>query len=170
MNKKMIDFLFFGFVFSFFLVGAFFQSIGCTSPSNHHLPSQRPSDLKISYSYSTGGMAPNPSQLDIFLSEKESYSQTTEKGKSKKVDFVTTPAEMDTLYKMILENRFDKITRHHREIYDSGGGTILIQWGNTNIHQGDDGVGFIDDKWRPAYQKMEQALINFSKLKLDNKK
>lgn len=170
MNKKIIDFLFFGFVFPFFLAGVFFQSIGCTSPSNLHLPSQRPSDLKISYSYSTGGMAPNPSQLDIFLSEKESYSQTAQRGNIKKLDFVTTAAEMDTLYKMIQENRFDKITRHHKEIYDSGGGSILLQWGNTSIHQGDDGVGFIDDKWRPAYKKIEQALINFSRVKLESKK
>jgi hypothetical protein len=172
MPKKSLWVLLTASILILLAIAFFHENSGCSSIITHgkRLPAARPKDLQIISGYSTGGMTANPFQYTLSLSERESYYQNWQHGVETRRDFVTTPAEMDALYQMIRTARFDRFTRHLKEIYDSGSSSVNLAWDETTIYQGDDGTGFVDDKWRPAYDQIQSALNRFAGTKVEDRK
>jgi hypothetical protein len=112
---------------------------------NDPLPDKRPEKLVIEYHLS-GGMRYYSEAL--YLSEDSSYYTVNDGGAISRVNFKITPQDFDNLYKIFVENKFDRIGTFEEKVYDRGGNTIFLRWDNGKMASvSNSGMTFVKDKW-----------------------
>ncbi len=129
-----------------------------------YLPPQRPADFAIALNSSPGML---PQNTNVYLSLKQSYIETYNNGAHSKNNFILTQGDMDTLYEILQKNNFTSITWHEEEIYDRGGTSVTVSWGNTNIIVANAGMSVIDDKWQADFDNLYNELSAFVSQKIE---
>jgi hypothetical protein len=123
---------------------------------NNDLPDSRPQKLLITY-YDGGGMVYYSEQLHI--SEDSCVYTINDAGTISKVYFSMTPVELDELYKVFTDNDFSSIKTYEEKVYDRGGESISLSWGqgkSANILNG--GITFIKDGWKKEWNNCIAAI------------
>ncbi len=135
-------------LFSYFLLSL--SCFNCTMGFKYDpLPESRPDKLVIEY-HVNGGMRYYSEAL--YISEDSSYYTINDAGAISRVNFVMSANELDELYKVFSENKFDKIKTHEVQVYDRGGSNIYIQWEKTRfVSVSNSGMSFIDDAWQKEW-------------------
>lgn len=149
----------------FFNLSLIFNGFSCsgnTAKENNDLPDTRPAKLLISY-YEGGGMVYYSENLNI--SEDSCVYTINDGGTISKVYFTMTPAELDRLYKVFTDNDFSNIKTYEQMVYDRGGESISLSWGQgkfASISNG--GMTFIKDSWKKEWSNcldaIKEALVN----------
>src|SRR4030095_7908303 len=123
---------------------------------NDPLPDKRPEKLVIEYHVSGGMMYYSEA---IYISEDSSYYTVNHSGAISRVNFKLTPEELDKLYKVFVENDFDRIKTYNEKVYDRGGETIFLRWANGKFASASNsGMTFIDDDWKKEWSACENAI------------
>jgi len=148
----------------FFNLSVFFNGFSCSGnavKNNNDLPETRPSNLSINY-YEGGGMVYYSEKLNI--SADSCVYEINDGGVVSKVYFNLTPAELDALYKVFTDNDFSNIKTREEQVYDRGGESISLSWGQgkyANISDG--GMTFIEKNWQKEWSNclnaVKQALV-----------
>lgn len=156
---KMNTLLILFFNLSVFLGG--FSCSGSTPKNNNNLPETRPANLSINY-YEGGGMVYYSEELSI--SADSCVYKINDGGVISKVYFNITPAGLDALYKVFTDNDFSNIKTREEQVYDRGGESISLSWGQGNYANiSDGGMTFIEKNWEKEWanclKAVKQALV-----------
>lgn len=132
----------------------FLKSCSVNEKAGEPLPKSMPDKFSISYN-NGGGM--------VYLSESMFISQDScnyiynNGGAISKIHFKVTIDELGSLYKTFYQNEFDRIKSHNETIYDRGGISVSLRWGQGKyVSKQDAGMTIIDKNW----QKEWSACIN----------
>lgn len=121
---------------------------GCNiQGQNSGLPDQRPADLKLYYHFD-GGMVYHFE--DLTLSADSCLYIVNEGGKKREKRFSLTPKEMEALYSILRDNRFDRIrSKTESGVYDRGGESIRIEWdkGRRQVGVSNAQMTFVEKAW-----------------------
>lgn len=135
-------------------------SAGCNiQGQNSGLPDQRPADLKLYYHFD-GGMVYHFE--DLTLSADSCVYIINEGGKKIVKRFVLTPKEMEALYSIMKENRFDRIrSRTESGVYDRGGESIRIEWdkGRRQVGVSNAQMTFVEKAWSKEWNAVLDAVL-----------
>jgi len=136
------------------------NSFNCTKQitqgKNDPLPSARPEKLVIEYHLS-GGMRYYYEAL--YISEDSSYYTVNDGGSITRINFKINGEEFSNLYKVFKENNFDRIKTYEEEVYDRGGNTIFLRWGNGKFASvSNSGMTFIKESWLEEWGNCMNAL------------
>jgi hypothetical protein len=132
------------------------------------LPEERPADVTISYSVSAG-MLPEGTSM-VLSSGGGSFTQ--HRGQIKhEFAFDVKPADLDALYRVLRENRVDKIRTDPGIVYDKGGSSIGLGWnqGAKWVTIGDGGAE-ISARWQSEWRAVNAALGEFARKQVDARK
>lgn len=143
-------------LFNLSLIFNGFSCSGNTANENNDLPDTRPAKLLISYN-DGGGMVYYSENLNI--SEDSCVYTINDGGTISKVYFTMTPAELDRLYKVFTDNDFSNIKTYEEMVYDRGGESISLSWGQgkyASISNG--GMTFIKDSWKKEWSNCLDAI------------
>ncbi|HJY63237.1 MAG TPA: hypothetical protein VJ455_03700 [Ignavibacteria bacterium] len=142
-------------LFSYFLLSL--TCFYCTMGFKYDpLPELRPNKLVIEYHLS-GGMRYYSEAL--YISEDSSYFTINDGGAISRVNFIMSANELEGLYKVFIDNKFDKIKTHEVQVYDRGGSSVYIQWEKTRfVSVSNSGMSFIDGGWQKEWNACINAL------------
>ena len=135
---------------------------------NDPLPDSRPEKFSISYSLS-GGM--RYYSQGMYISQDSCTYEINDGGAISKIRFTMTGDELDKLYKIFIDNKFHKIKTREEMIYDRGGESISLSWGNgkyANISNS--GMSLIEDSWQTEWAACLNALTDLAKQEIDKQK
>ena len=128
------------------------QSAGKNDP----LPSLRPEKLVIEY-HLDGGMRYYSEAL--YLSEDSSYYTVNNGGAISRVNFKLSTSELDELYNVFKDNKFDRIRIFEEKVYDRGGNTIFLRWGKGKMAAvSNSGMSFVEEGWREQWNACIKAI------------
>lgn len=149
-NKLLIMKIFVVLLLNFiFAASGFICAKNTESSGNSPLPSTRPVDISFRY-YVDGGMMYYSEEL--FISGDSCYYKINDGGAESKIYFKMTSSELDKLYEVFKENRFDEIETYDHKVYDRGGDNISLSWGNgKSCSVNNSGMTFIDDSWKTEW-------------------
>ena len=144
------------FLFVFILpVSALLQSCG-TQP----LPEKRPEDMRITY-IEDGGMLDKGKT--IYISRDSSYVTSRENGAKNKIYMIFRNAELDSLYNTFRKNNFAEISVYEEsEVYDRGGSSISMRWGEEKITKSNTGTSFVTEGSQAEYENIKEAITLLS--------
>jgi hypothetical protein len=135
---------------------------------NDPLPDSRPEKLSINYTLG-GGMRYYSESM--FISLDSCVYTVNDEGAISKIYFKITPEEFDKLYEVFTDNKFHKIKTYHEQVYDRGGESISISWGNGKSASVDDGgMTFIEKNWVNEWTACLGALKDFAAKEIDKQK
>src|SRR5690349_14269789 len=118
-NKFIVMKIFIVLLFNLvFAATGFICAKNTKSSGNIPLPSSRPGDIVFRY-HVDGGMMYYSEEL--FISGDSCYYKINDGGAESKIYFRMTAAQLDKLYGVFRENRFDEIKTHEEKVYDRGG-------------------------------------------------
>ncbi len=154
MKYQSIFILYTLFIFSGFICA---KSTGDNSP----LPENRPQNIRFSYSLSGGMMYYSE---NIFISKDSCFYSINFGGTVSRVNFKLSESELDKLYRVFVENRFDKIKTYEEMVYDRGGESISLNWGKGNIARvSNSGITFVKDSWSAEWNACLRAMVTLAK-------
>lgn len=123
------------------------------------LPEKRPDDFEASFSFN-GGMLPYSESLHI--AADESTYRLFKQGLEIVIHFQVSDEELDSLYKTLREDQFDRIQSREEQVYDRGGYSMSMQANGESYHVSDSGVSFVLDEWSDefadALTRLQQTL------------
>lgn len=126
------------------------------------LPEQRPTDLSITFQ--RGGGVPPTGWLQfenvvLTVSGASSYEASVSGGESISLSFQTSEDVLDSLYNDLRNNEFDEIeTTDIGEVFDGGGTSVTLRWGDTTMRVDDVGSSSVAPDWREPWERINQAL------------
>ena len=118
------------------------------------LPEKRPADLAIEFSRD-GGM--NPVGDKMKLSSKGGTYKSHYTSHEASIEFSVTEKDLDDLYRVFRDNRFDHIRISDAMEDDKEGEFIRISWGTTNYHLETSGTE-IANRWKKNWKNIVDAL------------
>lgn len=120
------------------------------------LPEARPADFRISVSTS-GGMYPLHTQATCGPTTCE--TTRTEHGATTTRQGPVSPADLDALYAVVREHRFDRTTmEHHEVLYDAGGTSIVVTAAGTTWSFGASATESVSATSRPDFDAVATAV------------
>jgi len=154
-------------LFSYFFLSL--SSFNCTMGFKYDpLPDSRPEKLVIEY-HLNGGMRYYSEAL--YICEDSSYYTINDGGAISRINFIMNANELNELYKVFLENKFDKIKTYEEKVYDRGGSSVYIQWEKTRfVSVSNSGMSFIDKNWQEEWSSCMNALDKIIKHQADLQK
>ncbi len=112
---------------------------------NDPLPDKRPEKFIIEYRLD-GGMRYYSEAL--YISEDSSYFTINDGGAISRINFILDDKELDRIYKVFTDNEFDRIQTYEEKVYDRGGNSVYLRWGNGKFNSvSSSGMNFIDKDW-----------------------
>jgi len=135
---------------------------------NDPLPSARPEKFTVSY-YLGGGMVYYGENL--YISSDSCTYEINDGGAKSKIYFTLSADELDKLYKVFKDNDFHRIKTYDQEVYDRGGESISLSWGNgkyANISDG--GMTFIKENWCSEWAACLDAVKNIITAQMDKQR
>lgn len=108
-----------------------------------------------------------PSDFRIRIAEFEITNNTVvansrSDGRERNFQFQITPHQMENVFRVLKENKFDRIKIIEDIRLDAGSEFIHTDWGNTFLSKGSSQTCYIDKKWEEqydaCYSKLLQAL------------
>jgi len=154
--------------FLFFMIAAcssFFENDN--SEKNKPLP-QTAKKIVIRW-HSDGGMLPESE--NIYISTDSSYWSMWRYDYEQKIYFNTSQNEIDKLYTVFLQNKFDKIrVIDETEVYDRGGTSLDITADNIYVQVSNSGMSFIAEKSWINYSNIEREVCDFTFQKIESTK
>lgn len=156
-NKFIIMKIFIVLLFNLvFAATGFICAKNTESSSNSPLPSTRPADIVFRY-HVDGGMMYYSEEL--FISGDSCYYKINDGGAESKIYFRMTAAQLDKLYGVFRENRFDEIETYEEKVYDRGGNSISLSWGRSKYcNVSSSGMTFIDKSWNSEWSACLSAI------------
>lgn len=140
---------------------------GCGSPngySQQKLPEKLPENFSINYR-NGGGMRPESNGL--YISKDSCYMEYFSYRANNKIHFNITESELNALYQVFFEQKFDKIKTYEQRVHDRGGTSLSLSLGTNTITVSNGGMNFVEKKWEDAYQKCLDALLKLAKEKTE---
>lgn len=129
---------------------------------------ENPEKIVIEWSEG-GGMLPEGE--NIYLSPDSSYWNRWRRDYDQRVYFESSPDELNELYEVFKQNKFDRIKLiEEREVYDRGGTNINLQADKEFFSKNNSGLTFIDDNWYEEYNAVSEAIYSFAMRKTENSK
>ncbi|MCP4415199.1 MAG: hypothetical protein GY805_01160 [Chloroflexi bacterium] len=128
-----------------------FLLVGCVS----RLPKERPSDVRISYSFNGGMM--NYGE-NISISADESWRRISNEMVRFEVHYQLAEAELDALYATFRENKIDRIRSREEMVYDRGGDSVSISYGEELYRASDSGLNFVTARWQDEFSRLVTAV------------
>ncbi len=125
--------------------------VGCGS----RLPQERPFDMQIGYSFNGGMMMVGE---NISISTAESSQRIFNHLATIKVHYQLSEAELDALYATFRENKIDRIKSTEEMVYDRGGDSVSISFGEERYRASDSGINFIKDQWQDEFGRLVGAV------------
>jgi len=126
--------------------------VGCGS----RLPQKRPSDVQIGYSYDGGMMMYGEG---ISISEAGASQRIRNHLVEIEVQYQLSEAELDALYASFHDNKVDQITATIEEgLYDRGGDSVSISFGEEWYGARDNGASFIKSRWQDEFGRLVVAV------------
>lgn len=119
------------------------------------LPAQRPEDFFVNYSLSAGML---PYGSNVSVAGEVAHTSFFAYGVSFDVAFQPTAAELDSLYQVVVDNKFDRIQTYEEEIYDRGGSSLTVTANGETFNKADGGMSYIRGNWQNAYNNVEAAV------------
>lgn len=127
------------------------------------LPQERPADFHVEL-YESAGMRPISHTIAI---ASDSSSVKFDYSDAKQIiNFTLAEDELDALWAVIYNNKFDRITSSEEEVYDRGGITIRIWYGDVFFSQSHSGMSFIDSSWSASFFAINEAIENIATTKI----
>ncbi len=133
--------------------------LGCTS-----LPDDMPPDFSVRVAAS-GGMLPVSWEAVYstagcrYRLHDQSHGQTVERD----VRFSIPEERLRSLYKRLVEGRFDQIGTHHEEIYDRGGFQVTVTAKGRTYTVVDGGQTVVDAVWLPSWKAIFEELADLER-------
>ncbi|MEO8666749.1 MAG: hypothetical protein ABI462_14755 [Ignavibacteria bacterium] len=129
-------------------------------------PEKRPSDFTIVYS-ENGGM------LDIsetmFISKDSCYYEKNKYRNIVRVDFRLSDAALDSIYDEVVKNKFNEIETYSKKVYDRGGNSISVSFGDTNFRVSNSGFSFIEKDWTEEYKSVMETVSRYAESEWEKK-
>lgn len=130
---------------------------GCSSLAPTQLPVERPSDFTVEI-YESGGMLDQSTNWSISGSEA-SYLYRYNQLESSET-FTVTPAQLDAIWGQLRAVRFDRIAENEeQDVYDRGGTTITVTYGDETIIKSDSGSTFISSSNGERFYTVSRMII-----------
>lgn len=148
--------------FLLWLLLTFLASCGWTA-----LPEKRPDDLRIWLSES-GGMVPEGHTITI--SRDSCTAEYHVRANTYSCRFQLTPEELDELWRTFHTAAFDRIGERTEEVYDRGGTSIGLSWGNTTVSKSDGGMSFVEGRSALRYAGCRNKIYMLTNPKVDERK
>ena len=153
----------------FFSLNAFVCSKATVDErKNDPLPDSRPEKFAILYGLSGGMMYYSES---MYLSSDSCTYEVNDGGVKSKIYFNLSAADLDGLYKIFKDNKFDRIKTYEQEVFDRGGESIYLSWADgkyASVFNG--GMTFINDNWQTEWSNCLGSLMNVLHAQLDKQK
>jgi hypothetical protein len=132
------------------------------------LPGARPEKFAVSY-FLGGGMRYYGETL--YISADSCTYEINDEGAKSKIYFNLSSDELDKLYKVFKDNDFHKIKTYDQEVYDRGGVSISLSWGNgKSANVSDGGMTFIKENWKNEWSACISALKDIISTQLGKQK
>ena len=131
----------------------------CAPAPASRLPDARPADFEIAYSKG-GGMVPYGDGLR--LSAAGGTYTLFNHGIQIRVDFAVRPDDLDRFYRLLKENRFDRIETENQKVYDRGGTSLQVTAAGQVYNVADSGMSFVKEPWRKQFDAVASALEAFA--------
>lgn len=120
------------------------------------LPPTRPADFRVSVS-SSGGMFPLYTQATCGPTTCE--ASRTDHGTTTRREGPVSDADLDALYAVVRDHRFDRITmEHHEVLYDAGGTSIVVTAGGTTWSFGASATESVSAASQPDFDAVAGAV------------
>lgn len=141
-----------------FVAGGFICAKNTDKPDNSLLPDSRPADIIFTYNVSGGMMYYSE---NLFISADSCYYSINDGGSVSRTNFTLSSKELDRLYEKFIDNDFDRIGTYEEKVYDRGGKTISLSWGNgKHCSQSSSGMTFIDKAWLREWTASVSSIEN----------
>ena len=136
--------------------------VAASSSCASDLPEQRPTDLSITMQRG-GGQPPTGwlqfEHLVLTVSGASSYEASVSGGESISLSFQTSDDVLDRLYNDLRDNEFDEIdTDDIGEVFDGGGTSVTLRWGDTTMRVDDVGSSSVAPDWREPWERITESL------------
>lgn len=137
-----------------------FFALAPTSSCATDLPEQRPTDLSITFQRG-GGLPPTgwlQFESAVLASSGSSYEASVSGGEGISLSFQTSDEMLDRLYQGFRDNQFGEIeTTDIGEVFDGGGTSITLRWGDTTVQVDDAGSSSVEPDWREPWERITQT-------------
>ncbi|MBI4407380.1 MAG: hypothetical protein HY565_02665 [Candidatus Kerfeldbacteria bacterium] len=132
------------------------------------LPAERPA--KFSFEINEGGGMNDESMSYSIQNGHVTYEDEYESSELT-AEFDFTDAELDYLWQLLRVERFDRIREHDGgDVYDRGGTSQHLSFGDESIDLSDSGSSFIDGDSAKRFYAIEDAVIALAKPYIDEQK
>lgn len=132
-----------------------------SSGDNSRLPDSRPADITFSYSQSGGMMYYSE---NIYISKDSCFYKINDGGAITRVDFKLSDSELDKLYAVFSDNRFDEIDTYEEKVYDRGGESISLSWKpGKHAKVSNSGMNFVESSWSKEWNNCVNAIEKIAK-------
>lgn len=135
----------------------FYQKGDITDPmiSLSALPHKRPARTIIEVSHQ-GGMQPVSKHL--YIGSDSCYQRHWAYQTKNKTYFKLSPTELDQLYAVFVNNKFDKLKTREVRTYDRGGVSVYLRLGSKNYQIHDSGSTYIKKSSLDAFKNVLNAI------------
>lgn len=128
------------------------------------IPEERPEKFYVELNESGGRMHHGKT---IYLSPTESFMEWNYQDAEHSVSFTLTENELNQLWTTLFINKFDRITSNEEEVYDRGGITVRLSYGDTFFSQSNSGMSFIDGRWSDEFWDVVDVIENLAGSKIE---
>lgn len=159
-TKKMVE-----------LISVLVALSACSGNSNPLVQSDLPNaPNEIIFEWSDGG-GMLPEGENIYISEDSSYYSFWHVDIDQKIYFNSSKSEMDSLYSIFKNEKFDQIELiEEGEVYDRGGTSIRLIADGKYFDKNNSGMTFVNKSWQKTYDDLSSALYSFALKKIENQK
>lgn len=117
-------------------------------------PGTLPSDFAVQVGID-GGMLPYSRNVSLQVGAGEDV--TFMNGVRLAVQFQPSATDLETVYRAVIANRFDRIRVDEEEVYDRGGTSVGVNLDGEFIGVHDSGMSFVRERWQDEYQAVYAA-------------
>ena len=86
-----------------------------------------------------------------------------------RVDFMLSDVELDSIYNVVVENKFNEIETYSKKVYDRGGTSVSVSFGNNQFRVSNSGSSFIEKEWSKEYSNVSGFVNNMAQKYWDKK-
>ncbi|MCB9231357.1 MAG: hypothetical protein H6581_06835 [Bacteroidia bacterium] len=128
--------------------------------SGPRLPETRPADFRVEY-FEGGGMLPESQQVTI--RPDSTVDIIFLNGKKTRTVVANSAGELDDFYQKLRELRVLRIrSRDEGEVYDRGGTSVWLSWGEKSQQISDSGNLFVEEKFQADYAAMLKLILDYN--------
>lgn len=144
-----------------FIFSGFICAKSTSGSDNTPLPEKRPDNITFSYSQSGGMMYYSE---NIYISKDSCFYKINDGGAISRVDFKLSDSELDKLYAVFRDNRFDEIDTFEEKVFDRGGESIYLSWKPGKYAKiSNSGMSFVQSSWSKEWNNCVNAIEKIGK-------